>query len=139
MGRPTQAARAAITQRRTDAVDLKLAGVDWLTIGRKLAADPAVNSDGIAYPQGYGIEAYRRGGEPPSDARLIEIACKDVSKALAERSTVLDESTDDLRKLMAERWNGFSSGYTAPPPAPATWPPWTAPSASSSAAATSSA
>ncbi|MGP3685731.1 hypothetical protein ACTVZO_13620 [Streptomyces sp. IBSNAI002] len=103
MGRPNRAARAAITQRRTDAIDLKLAGVDWLTIGRKLAADPSINSDRIAYPQGYGIEAYRRGAEPPSDSRLIELACKDVSKALAERSTVLDESTDELRKLMAER------------------------------------
>ncbi|MEW2136281.1 hypothetical protein AB0892_06670 [Streptomyces sp. NPDC005409] len=71
--------------------------------GRKLAADPAVNSDSIAYPQGYGIEAYQRGTEPPSDSRLIELACKDVSKALPERSTVLDESTDELRKLMAER------------------------------------
>ncbi|WP_371675199.1 hypothetical protein [Streptomyces sp. NBC_01276] len=52
MGRPNRAARAAITQRRTDAIDLKPAGIDWLTIGRKLAADPAINSDGIAYPQG---------------------------------------------------------------------------------------
>ncbi|MFD9374621.1 hypothetical protein ACFWBH_03610 [Streptomyces sp. NPDC059999] len=102
-GRPTRAQRAAITQRRTDAIDLKLAGIDWLTIGRKLAADPSINSDGVAYPQGYGIEAYRKGLEPPSDGRLIELACKDVSKALAERGTALDDSTDELRKLMAER------------------------------------
>ncbi|MCJ0872709.1 hypothetical protein [Streptomyces sp. AP-93] len=39
------------------------AGVDWLTICRKLAADPAINSYGIAYPQGYGIEVDRRGAE----------------------------------------------------------------------------
>ncbi|MFF9784233.1 hypothetical protein YWIDRAFT_07684 [Streptomyces sp. SceaMP-e96] len=77
MGRPDRATRAAITQRRADAIDLRLAGVDWLTIGRKLAAAPAINSDGIAYPQGDGIEKYRQGLEPPSDKRLIELACKD--------------------------------------------------------------
>ncbi|WP_432008851.1 hypothetical protein [Streptomyces bacillaris] len=103
MGRPNRATRAAITQRRTDAIDLKLAGVDWLTIGRKLAADPSINSDGIAYPQGYGIDKYRRGLEPPTDKRLIELACKDVSKALSERAAALDENTDELRHLMAER------------------------------------
>ncbi|MGW1055452.1 hypothetical protein [Streptomyces sp. NPDC001155] len=103
MGRPNRATRAAITQRRADAIDLKLAGVDWLTIGRKLAADPAINSDGIAYPQGYGIDKYRRGLEPPSNKRLIELACKDVSKALIERATALDANTDELRQLMVER------------------------------------
>ncbi|WP_030066997.1 hypothetical protein [Streptomyces natalensis] len=103
MGRPDRAARAAITQRRADAIDLRLAGVDWLTIGHKLAADPSINSDGVAYPQGYGIEKYRQELEPPSDKRLIELACKDVSKALRERATVLDENTDQLRQLMAER------------------------------------
>lgn len=66
MGRPDKAARAAIAQRRADAIDLHLAGVDWLTVGRKLAADPAVNSDRIAYPQGYGVERYSKGLEPPT-------------------------------------------------------------------------
>ncbi|MFG2143634.1 hypothetical protein ACGFRG_05460 [Streptomyces sp. NPDC048696] len=103
MGRPDRAARAAITQRRADAIDLKLAGVDWLTIGRKLAADPAINSDGVAYPQGYGIDLYRQDLEPPTDKRLIELACKDVSKALNERTTTLDSSADELRQLMVER------------------------------------
>lgn len=65
---PPGAQRAAITQRRAEAIDLKLAGIDWLTIGRKLAADPSLNSDGVAYPQGYGIEAYRKGLEPPATA-----------------------------------------------------------------------
>lgn len=103
MGRPNRATRAAITQRRADAIDLKLAGVDWLTIGRRLAADPSINSDGVAYPQGYGIDKYKRGLEPPTDKRLIELACKDVSKALVERTTVLDGNADELRQLMVER------------------------------------
>ncbi|MFF4220939.1 hypothetical protein [Streptomyces nondiastaticus] len=103
MGRPNTAVRAAITQRRTEAVDLRVAGVDWLTIGRELAADPAVNSKGRAYPQGYGIDRYKRGLEPPSDRRLVELACKDVSTALAERASALSQSTDELRRLMLER------------------------------------
>ncbi|WP_433547184.1 hypothetical protein ACQPZG_20425 [Streptomyces sp. CA-294286] len=103
MGRPNRAIRAAITQRRADAIDLKLAGVDWLTIARKLAADPSVNTDGVAYPQGYGIDKYKRGQEPPTDKRLIELACKDVSKALLERTTALDGNSDELRQLMVER------------------------------------
>ncbi|MCE0446011.1 hypothetical protein LT493_17230 [Streptomyces tricolor] len=65
VGRPDKAARAAIARRRSDAIDLRLAGVDWLTIARKLAADPTANSDGIAYPQGYGIERYRKNQDRP--------------------------------------------------------------------------
>ncbi|MFB6581667.1 hypothetical protein ACFCYC_30410 [Streptomyces sp. NPDC056402] len=65
VGRPDKAARAAIARRRPDAIDLRLAGVDWLSTARKLAADPAVNADGAAYPQGYGIERYRKGQAPP--------------------------------------------------------------------------
>jgi hypothetical protein len=52
MGCPDKAARAAIAQRRADAIDLRLVGVDWLTVGRELAADPSINSHRIAYPQG---------------------------------------------------------------------------------------
>ncbi|MFJ8010801.1 hypothetical protein [Streptomyces fagopyri] len=70
MGRPDKAARAAISQRRADAIDMRLAGVDWLTLARKLAADPAINSDRIAYPQGYGIDRHRKGQEPPNDTQL---------------------------------------------------------------------
>ncbi|MFF4408527.1 hypothetical protein ACFY1P_21815 [Streptomyces sp. NPDC001407] len=103
MGRPSRAVRAAITQRRTDAIDLKIAGVDWLTIGRKLAADPAVNSDGVAYPQGYGAEKYQQGLEPPTDKQLIDMASRDLREALDERAAALGDSTDQLRQLMMER------------------------------------
>ncbi|GAA0346522.1 hypothetical protein [Streptomyces blastmyceticus] len=103
MGRPNRASRAAITQRQADAIDHRLAVVDWLPIGRKLSVDPSVNSDDIACPQGYGVERYKAGQEPPTDKRLIELACKDVTKALAERSTKLEDNVDEMRRLMAER------------------------------------
>ncbi|MFE9770674.1 hypothetical protein ACFYOV_03110 [Streptomyces sp. NPDC005931] len=103
MGRPDKAARAAIARRRSDAIDLRLAGVDWLTIARKLAADPATNSDGIAYPQGYGIERYRKNQDPPSDEALIHAACRDVRTALADRRAELNDDVDELRALEADR------------------------------------
>ncbi|MEU1307775.1 hypothetical protein ABZ419_02600 [Streptomyces cinnamoneus] len=103
MGRPSRAVRAAITQRRTDAIDLRIAGVDWLTIGRKLAADPSINSDDVAYPQGYGIEKYEHGLEPPTGKQLIDMASRDLREALDERAAALSDSTDQLRQLMMER------------------------------------
>ncbi|WP_073947646.1 hypothetical protein [Streptomyces kebangsaanensis] len=99
MGRPDKAARAAIAQRRADAIDLRLAGVDWLTVGRKLAADPAVNSDRIAYPHGYGIDRYTKGQEPPTDEQLIHAACKDVRQALKERTTEVEDKAEELRAV----------------------------------------
>ncbi|MFD5888243.1 hypothetical protein ACFWHQ_19980 [Streptomyces sp. NPDC060334] len=103
MGRPDKAQRAAIARRRSDAIDLRLAGVDWLTIARKLAADPAVNSDRVPYPQGYGIERYRKGQEPPEDQALIHAACRDVRKALDDRRTELNDDVDEMRALEADR------------------------------------
>lgn len=99
MGRPDKAMRAAIAQRRADAIDMRLAGVDRLTVARKLAADPAINSDRVAYPQGYGIERYRKGQEPPGETQLIQAACKDVREALKERRVDLDHKAEDLREV----------------------------------------
>ncbi|MFF3493709.1 hypothetical protein ACFYWS_20420 [Streptomyces sp. NPDC002795] len=99
MGRPDKAARAAIAQRRADAIELRLAGVDWLTVARKLAADPAVNSDRIAYPHGYGVDRYRKGQEPPADEQLINAACKDVRLALKERAADQEDKADELRAI----------------------------------------
>ncbi|MDQ0601938.1 hypothetical protein QF037_006283 [Streptomyces canus] len=103
MGRPDKAARAAIARRRSDAIDLRLAGVDWLTIARKLAADPTVNSDGIAYPQGYGVERYRKNQDPPTNGALIHAACRDVRTALADRRAELNDDVDELRAMESDR------------------------------------
>ncbi|MEU8955015.1 hypothetical protein AB0C93_11990 [Streptomyces sp. NPDC048518] len=102
MGRPDKAARAAIARRRSDAIDLRLAGVDWLTIARKLAADPTANSDGIAYTQGYGIKRYRK-NQPPTDEALIHAARRDVRTALVDRRAELNDDADELRALEADR------------------------------------
>lgn len=103
VGRPNKAQRAAIARRRSDAIDLRLPGVDWLTIARKLAADPAVNTDGVAYPQGYGIEWYQKKQDPPTDQALIYSACRDVRLALEGRRAELSDDVDEMRQLEAER------------------------------------
>jgi hypothetical protein len=103
VARPTKAQRAAIAKRRADAIDLRLAGVDPLTIGRKLAADPRANSDRIAYPHGYGIERYTKGQEPPDESALIRAVCRDIREALKERTVALEEEVDELRAVELER------------------------------------
>ncbi|GAA1353704.1 hypothetical protein [Streptomyces beijiangensis] len=103
MARPTKAQRAAIAKRRADAIELHVAGVDWLTIALKLSADPAINTTGVAYPQGYGIERYGKGLEPPADDALIRAACKDIREALKQRQAQLDDRVDELRTVEAER------------------------------------
>jgi len=114
VGRPDKAKRAAIVQRRADAIELRLAGVDWLTIARKLAADPAVNCDRIAYPQGYGCERYARSQQPPADDQLINYVCRDVRAALKERAAEHDEKADELRAVENERLDKLFFGLVVP-------------------------
>ncbi|MCX5206862.1 hypothetical protein OG897_36365 [Streptomyces sp. NBC_00237] len=102
MARPTKAARAAITKRLADAIDLRLARVDRLTVARKLAVDLAINGDRIAYPQGYGVDRYAKGREPPADDALVRSTCKDVREALKERRAALDDEVNELRIVEAE-------------------------------------
>jgi hypothetical protein len=100
---PAKAACAAITNRRADAIGLRPAGVDWLTPARKPAADTALNSGGVAYPQGYGVDRYAKGQEPSADDDPIRSACRDVRDALRERRAALDDEVDELRTVEAER------------------------------------
>ncbi|MGW7579783.1 hypothetical protein ACWGKU_20355 [Kitasatospora sp. NPDC054768] len=99
MPRPNRAQRAAIAQRRADAVELRLAGADPLTVGRKLAADPALNSDRIAYPFGYGHELYSKGRPGPDDETLVRSANRDVTEALGHRLAAAQADVEALRVL----------------------------------------
>jgi hypothetical protein len=104
-GRPTRPEQHLIAQRRQDAITLRLAGLDYLTIGKKLAADPAVNSQRTAYPAGYGIEAYQAGNPPPTEKALAEIVKQDLHRVLRQRRTKIAEGLDQLRDLQDERLN----------------------------------
>ena len=82
MPRSTRAQRAAIARRRADIVELRLAGADPLTVGQKLAADPSVNTDRVAYPCGYGHELCAKGRQAPDDETLIRSVNRDDAKGL---------------------------------------------------------
>ncbi|MCX4749158.1 hypothetical protein OG455_27235 [Kitasatospora sp. NBC_01287] len=103
MPRPTKAQRAAIARRRADAVELRLAGADPLAVGRKLAADPTVNTDRVAYPCGYGHELYSRGRPSPDDETLVRSVNRDVAQALEYRITASQDDIEELRALHEAR------------------------------------
>lgn len=103
VGRPNAAEKVAITKRRADAIELRLAGVDTVTIGKKLAADPNINLDGIAYPQGYGIDKYKTGDPPPTDEQFTQAVCQDLARALKERQDMAAADRVELRTLEAQR------------------------------------
>lgn len=120
-GRPTRPEQHLIAKRRQDAIGLRLAGVDYLTIGKKLAADPTLNLAGVAYPAGYGLDFYERGDPPPRDAALAEIVKQDLHRVLKQRRTRIAEGADQLRdlqderlnRLMAAAWNNAMQGDPA--------------------------
>jgi hypothetical protein len=109
-GRPSRPAAAQIAKRRADAIQLRLAGIDYLTIGRKLAADPTINTAGVAYPAGYGVERYQAGEEPPRDAALAELVKADVHRTMRQRRTKVAEAAEELRALQDERLNRMLAG-----------------------------
>lgn len=120
-GRPTRPEQHLIAKRRQDAIGLRLAGVDYLTIGKKLAADPLINQQKVPYPAGYGIEAYEEGKTPPSDKALAELVKQDLHRVMRQRRTKIAEGLDQLRDLQDERlnrlltaaWTGALGGDTA--------------------------
>lgn len=107
MARPSRVEAAAIAERRSTAISLRLAGADPLTIGRKLYADPEHNSDQIAYPMGYGIERYREGKPPLSDKKLIIRVCQDIGEALKKRNATLTNTAAELRELENARLDQY--------------------------------
>lgn len=102
-GKPTRAQAKAIAARRDAALQLHLAGVDYLTIARKLAADPKLNSDGKAYPVGYGIEAYKGRRAAPDEEHLAELVRADLKRVFQQRKASIDRHLEELRDLHHER------------------------------------
>jgi hypothetical protein len=94
---------AAIQRRRHDAIELRLAGLDNITIGKKLAADPSVNMDGVAYPMGYGNERYETGKDAPTDYDFSRLVSEDLRRALAERTVQADKAVGEIRDVETQR------------------------------------
>ncbi|GAC1380137.1 MAG: hypothetical protein NVSMB48_05590 [Marmoricola sp.] len=94
---------ALVAKRRKDAIDMRVAGVDLLTIARQLAADPAVNAKGVPYPRGYGASRYAKGQSAPSLGSLKAMVVNDIVRSLAERQSELTKSVDRLVEVHHER------------------------------------
>lgn len=103
MARPTALEAHMIQKRRADAIELRLAGVDNLTIGRKLAADPRINSDGQAYPCGYGREKYAAGEDPVDDSALQRLVSDDINDGMRQRATRMNEGYEQLKNVQEAR------------------------------------
>jgi hypothetical protein len=92
-----------ISKRREDALELRLAGVDNLTIGRKLAADPRINPSGEGYPCGYGRDKYAEGEDPPDDKALQRLVADDILDGMRERATRMTEGYEQLKQVQEAR------------------------------------
>ena len=103
VGHPTRQQAVAISRRRQEAFELRLAGIDFATIGRKLAADPIINSDGLAYPQGYGCDRYATGVPPPDEDDLAELVAADLRRAMRARWQQSEQAATDLRDVQHAR------------------------------------
>ena len=100
---PNAAEKIAIGKRRADAIELRLAGLDIVSIGKKLAADPAVNLDGSEYPMGYGNKRHKEGKPYPTDDEFAALVSEDLRRALAERGDIAAETREELRSIEAQR------------------------------------
>ena len=117
VGRPTSKAegagiaeRATIAKRRTEAIKLKLAGFDHVTIGRRLACDPAVNKTGRIQHAGYGASIWAAGLPPPDDARLKALVAQDLRRALSHCTASMEFDQDYLRAIEDARLEKLFNG-----------------------------
>lgn len=96
MGKPIRSEAIMIERRRNEALQMHLMGVRPDAIGRKLAADPAINSDGESYPYGYGRQNHEQGKPPPDRETLVRLVWRDLT-SLMRRAT----SSEDIEALRA--------------------------------------
>jgi len=86
-------------ERRRKAAEFRTARIPYEQIGLLLAADPKINSRGVAFNAGYGWRQYRKGDPPPSPAKLIAGVERDIDKAMTEARVRAMENSD---RLLAE-------------------------------------
>lgn len=87
-----------VHERQSMAMDLRLGGASLLDIGLRLAADPAINKRGIAFPSGYGWQNYVN-ERPSSREMLAASAGRDIRKGLELVSAHRYQSAEELRDL----------------------------------------
>lgn len=103
VGIPSPEEGALISQRRARALQLRIAGVDNLTIGREMAADPRIQSKGVSYPGGYGSDRFKRGDDPIPDEDLVARVSEDIGRAIKIRAAQMNEGAEQLRTIQDGR------------------------------------
>ena len=109
-GAPTPAEAGLISARRSRALQLRIAGVDNLTIGRSMAADPRIQPEGVSNPGGYGRDRFDRGDEPIPDEDLIARVSEDIGRALKARAQQMNEGAEQLRTIQDARIERLIAG-----------------------------
>lgn len=92
------ATRAVVAQRRTEAIELRHAGVDPVTIGRRLK---------------YGRWSADGTEQLSSDASLARMVRQDISRGLADRREGLDRAAAEMKLQMTERLERLRAGVWA--------------------------
>ena len=110
---------AATQQRRVHAYNLKFQGITLREIGRRLHADPAINSEGQHFPGGYGWKNYRYGKPPVDGDDLINAVSKDLGPGL-RRARIAHETIraegvafylERLERAAAALWPQVMEGH----------------------------
>jgi hypothetical protein len=116
MGSVPRGARALILERRQKALELALAGVDRLTIGRQLSASPDQSDRPLAC--GYGWEKLAKTGAPLDEQGLIDAVKMDIKRTTRARREALGATVDEfldlhmsrLERLLAGVWGNAVKG-----------------------------
>jgi hypothetical protein len=116
--RPKATNRLLIQERRRQAMRLRTAGLSVGAIGLRLAADPAVNSDGEAFPGGYGAQRYRDHQPPPSHDQLRKEASADLALVHERTRDAIDRDGEFMFDIAMDRiehgilaiWNKVGAG-----------------------------
>ena len=87
-----------VHERQSMALDLRVGGASLMDIGLRLAADPAMNLRGIAFPSGYGWQNYVN-ERPTTREALARAAGRDVRKGLDLVTAHRYQSAEELRDL----------------------------------------
>lgn len=81
----------------------RVAGMEPLAIGLRLAADPSINTDKKPFPGGYGIDKYERGLPPPTHEQLRRKVSADIAKMTARAQASEDRDSEAMREIAIQR------------------------------------
>lgn len=87
-----------VRERRRMAIDLRAGGANMLDIGLRLAADPEINSRGIAHPSGYGWQNYVN-GKSTSEKVLASSVSRDIREGMKVLSAYEGDSAAEWREM----------------------------------------